>query len=129
MKKPNIKKSYKEYQSGGWHTFPLYSPNENNTNEITDGNATPNPIMDQMPAIKEFLDKLGLDYFSVRVAKSDPIELGAEQKLRLHIPLVTNPDANMQIAGTAVNMKDGFIWKLNPTADHATSNTSKAAYI
>ena len=115
--------------------YQLYSTRDNQTNEITEGQALPNEVADQMPALKALLDKLGLDYFSVRIAKTEPgaflwehrdyVELGEDQKLRLHIPLVTSPDANMQIAGAQINMTEGFIWKLDPTTNHAISNVGK----
>lgn len=127
------KVSYGEYQSGGWYTTTLYKPADKAANnEITDGHAIPTAIMEKMPITKKLFEELGLEYFAIRIAKAVPdaflwehrdyIELGEEEKLRLHIPLVTNADANIQFSECSVHMAAGNIWKLDPTVSHAIAN-------
>lgn len=57
----------------------------------------------------------------------DYVELDEEKKrLRLHVPLVSNPDAIMQFPQYKVHVAPGWIWKLDPTVSHAISNTGTA---
>ena len=127
--------SYGEYQSGGWHTAMLYQPSKGKTeNEIAEGEAVPAPIMDSLPQTKALLESLGLTYFSVRIAKTEPdaylwehrdyLELGDSRKLRLHIPLVSDPEAQMQFSECSVHMQPGYLWKLDPSTSHAIANKS-----
>ncbi len=131
------KQSYSDYQSGGWHTAMLYNPTgSTDNNEIKDGHAVPTNVMKALPQTQAFLDGLGLSYFAVRVAKTEPgsylwehkdyIELGQDNKLRLHIPLVSNPNARMQFNNCSVHMAPGYIWKLNPTVNHSIANRGES---
>lgn len=131
----NFKTSYAEYQSGGWHTATLYNHSgHSEQNEIADGTAIPTEIMDCLPATKKFIEGLGLDMFAVRIAKTTPgahlwehcdyIELGGEQKMRLHIPITTAEESRMQFDDCSVHMASGFLWKLNPQYNHGISNDS-----
>ena len=130
---------YGDFQSGGWHTALLYAPPkddaENSDGTVRDGAASPMPVAERLPITCDFLEGLGLDFFMVRIARNDPdswlwehrdyIELDEEKKrLRLHVPLVTSPDAVMQFSQCSVRMAQGWIWKLDPTVSHAISNTS-----
>ena len=131
------KQSYSDFQSGGWHTAMLYAPDSQDDGEISDGVAQPKEIMQSLPKTQQLLDSLGLDYFAVRIAKTDPgaclwehtdyLELGQEKKLRLHIPLETNAGAIMQFEHCGVQMASGYIWKLDPTNNHAISNDGDTA--
>ncbi|MCJ1239375.1 hypothetical protein MMC14_007371 [Varicellaria rhodocarpa] len=55
----------------------------------------------------------------------DYVELDEEKKrLRLHVPLITNPKYIIHFSHFTVFMAPGWIWKLDPTVSHAISNTS-----
>ena len=134
----SYKTVYDDYQSGGWHTAMLYAPNgDNNDGLVHDGKASPTSLVHGLPVTQRFLEDLGLDFFTVRIASNDHdswlwehrdyVELGGEKKrLRLHVPLVTNPDAIMQFPQYKVHIAPGWIWKLDPTVSHAISNTGFA---
>ena len=134
----SYKTVYGDYQSGGWHTATLYAPDgENNDGLVRDGKAKPTSQLNSLPMTQRFLDELGLDFFTVRIARNDHdswlwehrdyIELGKEKKrLRLHVPLISNSDAVMQFPQYKVHVAPGWIWKLDPTVSHAISNTGKA---
>ena len=129
---------YGDYQSGGWHTIVLYAPDGNNKDGLVhDGEAKPTSLMKNLPVTQRFLEELGLDFFTVRIARNDHdswlwehrdyVELNQEKKrLRLHVPLVSNPDAIMQFPHCKVHVAPGWIWKLDPTVNHAISNTGTA---
>ena len=133
-------KSYGDYQSGGWLTAMIYNTSgKSENNVVTEGEAKPTELLDIMPTTRNFLESLGLNYFAVRIAKTEPgaylwehrdyLELGSNNKLRLHVPLVTNKDAVMQFSDCSVHMALGSIWKLNPTVNHAISNTGTSERI
>ncbi|KAK4692243.1 hypothetical protein P7C71_g4921, partial [Lecanoromycetidae sp. Uapishka_2] len=134
----SYKTAYGDYQSGGWHTAIMYAPDgENNDGLVHDGKASPTSLINRLPITKSFLEDLGLDYFTVRIARNDHdswlwehrdyVELDEEKKrLRLHVPLVSNPDAIMQFPQCKVHVAPGWIWKLDPTVSHAISNTGTA---
>lgn len=134
----NYKTVYGDYQSGGWHTAILYAPDgENNDGLVHDGEAKRTSLVNNLPVTQSFLEELGLDFFTVRIARNDHdswlwehrdyVELNEEKKrLRLHVPLVSNPDAMMQFPQCKVHVAPGWIWKLDPTVSHAISNTGTA---
>ena len=131
----NYKTVYGDYQSGGWHTAILYAPDgENNDGLVHDGQGKATSLVNSLPITRRFLEELGLDYFTVRIARNDHdswlwehrdyVELNEEKKrLRLHVPLVSNLDAIMQFPQCKVHVAPGWIWKLDPTVNHAISNT------
>ena len=119
------KRLYDDYQSGGWYTAVLYarlSVNFQDSSDATvrDGVASPTPLAESLPIIRGFLDALGLEFFTVRLARSDNdawlwehrdyVELDEEKKRsRLHIPLVTSERALIQFPQCAVHMASGWI--------------------
>ena len=134
------KKAYSDYQSGGWLTAALYAPDEDcDSAEICDGCAVPCEIMKQLPETKALLNALGLDYFSVRIAATQPdaylwehadyLELDESQKLRLHIPLDTNSGARMSFSDKSVHLEKGYLWKLDPKLEHAIENKGNSERI
>lgn len=82
-----------------------------------DGDVSPIPIMDYLPATRKFLDILGLDFFPARIACNDPdswlwehrdhIELRPEKRRhRLHVPLVSNDSHDIR-----------YIWYLDESGN------------
>ncbi|KAK1252726.1 hypothetical protein MKX08_003913 [Trichoderma sp. CBMAI-0020] len=126
---------YREFQSGGWQTALLYTPEGGHRDgTVRDGAAIPTELVRKLPAIYKFLENLGLDYFTVRIARNGPDswlwehqdynELDAQKsRLRLHVPLSSSPRALFHFDDSAICMASGWVWKLNPTASHAISNT------
>jgi len=52
-------------------------------------------------------------------------ELRNARRLRLHIPIITNPFSSIVIDHTRVHLALGYVWKLNPIHRHAASNFGK----
>lgn len=134
--------TYGEFQSGGWHTAALYVPKGQDDRDaiVRDGKAVPTPLLDKLPATRQFLAQLDLNYFTVRIARNevdswlwehrDYMELDQRmERCRLHVPLVTNHLAVIQFERHAVHMARGWLWKLDPTTSHAVSNTGDSGRI
>lgn len=128
---------YDSYHSGGWYTATIFTPGpetEVDTGLLRDGPPKPSRLAVRLPVTRKFLTALNLDFFAVRIARMDAgshlwehrdyVELDeAKDRLRLHIPLITNPAATIDFPGCKVHMAVGWIWKLDPTISHAASNT------
>lgn len=89
------------------------------------------PWMARMPAIRAALGRLDCTLRSVRLMRlaagstikehCDP--LNAESgMLRLHIPVVTNPEVDFRLAGRRVEMAAGTLWYLRLTEPHSVAN-------
>lgn len=124
---------YSEYQNGGWWTLSLVNvTGKARDTIIRDGVGQATELLAKIPSLKQFIDELGLDYFSVRLAKLDPggflwehrdyQELSARPKLRLHVPLITDKQAALIFPGVRVHIPTGYIWKLSPIYRHAACN-------
>lgn len=117
--------SFSDYQSGGWEIASLYNATGDATYDVPQESAIkPTPLIKRMPRMKAFLDSTGLDYMMVRLARglpnsylyehSDYRGLEKYEKLRLHLPLYTHPQAVMSLIDVNVYLKRGFLWKLDP---------------
>ena len=132
--------TYSEYQSGGWKTLSLYNnsgrPEDAN---IADGRAIETSLLKKLPNTRKYIESLNLDLMWVRLAKleansflwehRDYAELNHVERLRLHIPLITNTEATLVIGGCRVHLANGYVWKLNPTHYHAASNLGRHSRI
>jgi hypothetical protein len=92
-----------------------------------------------MPDTRALLKELGFKYMWARLAKlevnafmhehRDYQELKNVRRLRLHIPIITNPFSSIVIDRTRIHLALGYIWKLNPIYRHASGNFGKEARI
>ncbi|MFE2495659.1 aspartyl/asparaginyl beta-hydroxylase domain-containing protein [Streptomyces scopuliridis] len=124
---------YGAYQSGGWWTTSLMNASGNAADvRIGDCAARPTALLEAMPATAELLERLGLSYMWVRLARleanaflwehRDYDELDQIERHRLHIPLHTNSSAFLVTGGVKVHMTGGRIWRLTPTYAHGVCN-------
>jgi hypothetical protein len=124
---------YGEYQSGDWWTKSLMNES-GDPGEVTirDCDPVPTSALRQMPRTRRFLEDLGLHYMSVRLARLDANgflwehtdygELRPTDRRRLHIPLATNASAYMVVNGHQIHLRQGWIWRLDPTERHGACN-------
>ena len=129
--------SYSDYQSGGWQIAPLYNTTGEETYDVPEeSEAKPTSLIRRMPRMQAFLDSLGLDYMMARLSRSKPASclyehidykgLEKHEKLRLHMPLYTHPQALMSFTDVNVYLKKGFLWKLDPREGiHGVCNHGK----
>ena len=128
------KEEYLAYQTSGWATCTLQNPTGScSDNVITDGAAVPTDLMSWFPELGRFVRSTKLDVMWLRLAAmkrgaglwehTDYSELEDRPRLRLHIPLLTNPDAVMVFPGQTLHMSAGSLWILNPKdTRHAAVN-------
>lgn len=119
------REEYYEYQTSGWFTCTLQNPTGScSDNVIIDGTAVMTNLMSWFPALGKFIRSIKLDIMWIRLAAmkrgaglwehTDYAELEDRPRLRLHIPLLTNPDAVIVFPGQMLHMPIGYMWILNP---------------
>jgi hypothetical protein len=127
---------YSDYHTGGWQTLSLWNRSSKPTDTvIEDCEPVETSLLQKMPVTRDVLRGLGFRYMWVRLAKlqvnafmhehRDYQELRNVRRLRLHIPIITNPFSSIVIDQTRVHLALGYIWKLNPIHRHAASNFGK----
>ncbi|WP_013334422.1 aspartyl/asparaginyl beta-hydroxylase domain-containing protein [Gloeothece verrucosa] len=126
--------SYSEYISGDFLSISLLSHDGDSANTIIrDCTPKPTAALNQLPETKRFLEQCGLDLMWVRLnlLKSDAFfvehkdysELDDKPRLRLHIPIKTNPESYIVLSGYRIHLHENAIWKLNPAdAVHGAIN-------
>jgi hypothetical protein len=131
------REAYSNYQSGGWYVAQLLNSSGSTEQLRIDGGApVPTPLLAQFPTIKQMLHETELDVRIARLARISPgswmhehnDEAGiGEVRQRLHIPLVSNPQAVLCFDGTHVHLAPGFMWKLDhERVPHAAANYGEA---
>ena len=127
---------YSEYHTGGWKTLSLLNHTGKPTDTIIeDCEPVETSLLERMPETRALLRGLGFRYMWARLAKlevnafnfehRDYQELRNERRLRLHIPVITNPFSSIVVEQTRIHLALGYIWKLNPIHRHGSGNFGK----
>jgi hypothetical protein len=131
---------YSDYHTGGWQTLSLLNSTSRPTDTvIEDCEPVETSLLEKMPETRALLRGLGFRYMWARLAKlevsafmhehRDYQELKDVGRLRLHIPVITNPFSSIVIDRTRIHLALGYVWKLNPIHRHAAANFGKEARI
>jgi hypothetical protein len=132
----NWSQTYSEYQSGGWKTLSLYGQSKDpNDTVIRDCSPVPTDLLLTLPKTHAFLNSLGLKIMWARLAMLEPtaflwehrdyVELNNVERLRLHVPVLTNSSASLIMGNSRIHVAEGFIWKLNPSERHGACNLGR----
>lgn len=127
------KQGYGQYQSGGWWTLSLLNDTGDPADvTIKDCNPIATRLLAAMPATQAFLSSLGLRYMWARIARLSPNSflwehrdyenLTESNRVRLHVPLVTNSSAFLVTGGMKIHLSAGHLWRLRPTHAHGACN-------
>lgn len=128
--------NYSEYQSGGWKTLALYNGNgDSQSNDLEDGPVMPTEVARRLPRLRELIEPSGGSLMWARLLRLDPgaclwehtdygaANLRRDRRVRLHLPLVTNPRAVLVFPSHTVHMRAGHWWKLSPDEErHGACN-------
>lgn len=124
---------YSVYQSGGWFTVSLWNETGNSQHNVI-GLCKPIPteLTTRLPAITALVESLRFDIIWARLGCLEPdsflwehvdyVEFGRVDALRIHVPLITNPEARLIIGSRAIHMQPGYVWKLDPRERHGAAN-------
>lgn len=126
---------YAEYASPGLQVAVLLSPDgeENNFSWKDCKAPKETPLLARLPVMKRLLEGFGFEIMAARLLKLQPgtylhehrdyVYLEQVPRYRLHVPIVTNPEAHIVIPGSVVHLSRGYLWKLNPKeAVHSACN-------
>ncbi|MDB5036104.1 MAG: L-proline cis-4-hydroxylase [Chlorobi bacterium] len=112
--------------AGEHHVIRMIYPNPSCT-EFVD-----TPFLDGAHYVQEVLASLGSPLDAVRLMKLAPGSvikehtdhaLSAEEgTIRLHIPVITNPDVDFRLNGERVTMNEGECWYLRLSDPHSVAN-------
>lgn len=131
---------YSDYHTGGWQTLSLLNSTSRPTDTvIEDCQPVETSLLARLPETRALLRGLDFRYMWARLAKlevnafmhehRDYQELKNVRRLRLHIPVITNPFSSIVIDRTRIHLALGYVWKLNPVHRHASANFGKEARI
>jgi Aspartyl/Asparaginyl beta-hydroxylase len=124
------------YYTGDWSGVPLRSVG-GHADRLYPDPAAAEPYADtdrlqQCPAIAAALATLGTGVLSARLLRLGPgaavrehrdYRLGYEDgEVRLHIPVVTGPEAEFHLSGEPIAMAAGECWYVNVNEPHSVSN-------
>jgi hypothetical protein len=139
---PNVpwQQNYSEYQSNGWHTVSLLNDTGRSVDTtIRDVVPQPTDLLLSLPSTRHLIESLNLQLFWARAAKLEPnsyvwehvdyLELANKDRVRLHIPVLTNERARLVLERSSVFMAGDFLWKLDPQAVHGAANEGHACRI
>lgn len=128
-----------DYHDGGWRAIPLHAVD--GRVDATglrwagwDANYEKTPILAACPYLEEIVDEFKCPKERVRLLRLDPgrninthTDLGdgwAMGKVRLHIPIVTNPEVYFYVDDKRVLMREGELWYCDFTRPHRVHNKS-----
>lgn len=133
---------YPEYASDGLKVATLLNPTGEQYNFDYHDCAAPlaTPLLNKLPSISKFLTDSNLQIMGSRLLRLDPgtflhehrdfVYLQETQRLRLHLPIITNQQAFITSPGVNVHFKRGYLWKLDPKATiHSACNFGAEARI
>lgn len=97
------------------------------------------PLFARCPHLKAAVDSLACEVTAVRLLRLAPGARIAEHRdhalgeaygeLRLHLPVVTNPEVDFRVLGVRVCMRPGELWYVDASEPHAVSNTGATARV
>ena len=97
------------------------------------------PLLDRCPAASGALESLGCPLLAARFLRVGPgsrirkhtdLDLSVEDgEVRLHVPVVSNPDVVFLLDGSRVEMGPGEVWYLNFNLPHAVENRGSDARV
>jgi hypothetical protein len=123
---------------GNWEVMPLRGP-KGAIHPVMMIATTPGikdfedaPALETCPYFRNVIDSFGAEVRGVRLLRLTPGSIikehtdheytGDDGTLRIHIPIVTNPDVQFLLNGTRVIMEAGSAWVLRLKDPHSVAN-------
>lgn len=140
LKTGNWLDHYDKGLSDGWVAIPLVSLDGRTADSEAQRAGSwaqykRTPMLDRMPYFREILDGFKCPQGRVRVLKllagkkiGEHRDVGLEvanlafKRVRLHIPIQTNPDAIFYVGGERIHMREGGLYYANFSKKHSVRN-------
>ncbi|MGH8042845.1 MAG: sulfotransferase [Rudaea sp.] len=122
----------------GNDALPLVAANGDPENDATAGPMAPTPWLQACPYLRQVLACLGSTIGRTRLMRivgDGEVQPHADisyywwERVRVHVPIVTSPQARFQCGARAVNMAAGECWIFDTWSEHRVSNPQPHARI
>lgn len=121
------------YHDGAWESVPLWAPNGDLREQRSIGGpfaATPalrfvpyiREVADRFPGVRNRIRLMRLRSGGRILRHSDPMHTVAGNIVRLHVPVVTNPDVRFLVDGRRIPMAAGETWHVDVRFPHEVEN-------
>lgn len=120
------------FYDGDWSGLVLRGPVEDRGLYAADGEMEDKPALAACPALRGVIAAFDCPIRSVRLMRLGPgavihehrdYDLGLDRgEVRLHVPVVTNPDVDFRLNNRRVDMAEGEIWYLDLHHPHRVAN-------
>jgi quercetin dioxygenase-like cupin family protein len=121
------------YHDGAWESVSLWSPRGDPFEQRSKGGTfAATPALAVAPAIRQVMDLFPCDRNRIRLMRlrpggrilrhSDPLHTIDPRLVRLHVPIVTNPDVWFSVNDQRVEMRPGEVWHVDVRFPHAVEN-------
>jgi len=121
------------YHNGGWESVSLWAPRGDPLEQTSKGGAfAATPALLKAPSLRAVLDAFPCERNRVRLMRlnaggkilthSDPLHSIDPDLVRLHVPVVTNPEVHFLVNGRRVVMDPGETWYVDVRFPHSVEN-------
>ena len=121
------------YHDGAWESVSLWAPGGDLREQSSRGGAfAATPALGFCPYIAEVLDRFPAERNRVRLMRlraggrilrhSDPLHTIARDLVRLHVPIVTNPEVHFTVNDVRVPLAVGETWHVDVRFPHEVAN-------
>lgn len=128
------------YHDGGWESISLWAPRGDPFEQRSFGGAfSATPALLAAPYLSEVLNRFSAERNRVRLMRlgagarifehRDPLHAIDPSLVRLHVPVVTNPDVVFEVGGTRVTMLPGQTWHIDVRFAHSVENRGAHARV
>ena len=128
------------YHDGAWESVSLWAPRgDQNEQTSRGGTFAATPALAACPFVAEVLDRFPAERNRVRFMRlrpgghilrhSDPIHTIARHLVRLHVPMLTNPDVRFTVNDVRVPLQAGETWHVDVRFPHEVANMGATARV
>lgn len=125
------------YHDGAWEAVALWAPRGDLREQTSKGGAfAATPALRFCPYFAEVLDQFPAERNRVRLMRlragghilrhSDPLHTIAQDLVRLHVPVVTNPGVRFTVNDVRVPLAAGETWHVDVRFPHEVANEGEA---
>jgi quercetin dioxygenase-like cupin family protein len=128
------------YHDGAWESVSLWAPRGDPFEQRSFGGVfAATPALALAPGIRQVLDQFSCERNRIRLMRlrpggrilrhSDPLHTIDPRLVRLHVPVVTNPDVFFLVNDERVEMRPGEAWHVDVRFPHAVENRGSSTRV
>jgi hypothetical protein len=128
------------YHDGAWESVSLWSPRGDPAEQSSKGGAfAATPALAAAPALRATLDAFAHERNRIRLMRlhpgghimrhSDPLHTIDPRLVRVHVPVITNPDVWFMVNDARVTMLPGETWHVDVRFPHEVRNRGNSVRV